>query len=107
MYFLNSILLWEKRSDGDFPIEVLREMRLEVRRRFPRFRSNKFHRQHFSFRARILIGVAMASPEAYSVASKVFTQADRALGFLLRGLGKNQAVYQRTRAIYRRLLGRA
>jgi glycosyltransferase involved in cell wall biosynthesis len=107
MYFWNTIHLWEKRSDGDFPVAVLREMRLEVRRRVPHFRSNIYYKQHFSLRARLLIDVIMVSPEAYPVVSRLFRQADRVARHLLGVLRKNATIYVGIRAIYRRLLGRA
>ena len=106
-YFWNTMLLWEKRSDGDFPVEVLRQMRLEVLRRTPGFRSNKFYRQHFTWRARFLMDVAMRSPVAYPMVGKVFRLEDRVVGLLVRALRKSPAVYRGTRAIYRRLHGRA
>jgi glycosyltransferase involved in cell wall biosynthesis len=103
MYFWNTIQFWERRSDGDFPVEVLREMRLEVLRRIPSFRSNKFYRQRFTWRARFLIDVAMVSPVAYTMVRKLFIPGDRVAGQLLRALRKRPAVYRGVRAIYRRL----
>jgi hypothetical protein len=107
MYLWNTIQLWELRSDGDFPVEVLREMRLEVRRRFPNFRSNPYHRRFFSWEARLLIDTIMISPRSYSVVSKLFRQKDRVARHLLGVLRKNPAMYRRIRATYRRLRGRA
>jgi glycosyltransferase involved in cell wall biosynthesis len=107
VYFWNTIHLWEKRSDGDFPVEVLREMRLEVLRRIPTYRSNRFYRRHFTARARILIGVAMASPEAYPLVRRLYRWKDAVIGFLVRVLQRNPTLYRGSRAIYRRLTGRA
>jgi len=106
MYFWNTIQFWEKRSDGDFPVDVLREMRLEVRRRIPRFRANKFYRQHFNWRARFLIDVAMWSPAAYLVVRRLFIPVDWVVGQVFRILGKHPVAYRGARAIYRGLHGR-
>ena len=106
LYFWNTIQFWERRSDGDFPVDVLREMRVEVLRRVPNFRSNTFYRQRFTWRARFLINVAMMSPAAYPVVRRLFVPGDRVVEELLRVLRERPAVYHGVRAIYRRLHGR-
>jgi glycosyltransferase involved in cell wall biosynthesis len=107
MYLWNTLQLWEKRSDGDFPVAVLREMRTEVRRRMPHFRTNPYYRRHFSRRARLLIATIMLSPEAYIKVNRLFRAADRASTRLVRALRSNPTIYVSIRAIYRRLVGKA
>ena len=105
MYFWNTIQLWEKRSDGEFPLGVLREMQSEIRRRIPHFRSNTYYRREFSRRDRLLIDIVLVSPKAYRVVAKLFRQSDRGVQYMVRVLRKNGTVYAAIRGIYRRLHG--
>jgi glycosyltransferase involved in cell wall biosynthesis len=105
MYFWNTIQLWEKRSDGAFPREVLREMQSEMKRRTPHFRSNVYYRREFSRRDRLLIDIVLVSPEAYRVVAYLFRRSDRVVQYLVRMLRKNDTIYAAIRGIYRRLHG--
>lgn len=99
----NATRWWEERCDGDLPVDGLKEMRKQVRERFPRFRRNAYYDKYFSYRARLLISAVMLSPTLYLHANRVFRLKDHLKRGFVERLRKHPSLLSGARNIRRSL----
>ena len=106
VYWWNTARSWAGRCGGNLPAGVLRQMRQEIKRTFPNFRRNKYYKQHFSKRARLLTALMMISPLLYRGANTVFLWSAKARRAIVNRLRAYPKCYVSLRSVRRRVSNR-